>query len=167
MTKLCAECGERAVSPRAVAGRTSPWKQFASLLVPADVQIPTCSNCGAEWIDRKTAAVLDAALERAAAERLTKLAREALEVLGASMSQRDLESELGLSAGYLSKVKHGKETPSAQLVGLLALLAVRPARLDQLAHIWESGELPPRVTNDHFTTVRIANDEAAPADLAL
>lgn len=167
MTKLCAECGERAVSPHAVAGRISPWKQFASLPVPADVQIPTCLNCGAEWIDRKTAAVLDAVLERAAAERLTKLAREALEVLGASMSQRDLESDLGLSAGYLSKVKHGKETPSAQLVGLLALLAARPARLDQLAHIWESGELPPRLTNDHFTTVRIANDEATPAELAL
>ncbi len=167
MMKLCAECGERAVAPRAVAGRTSPWKQFASLPIPADVQIPTCSKCGAEWIDRKTAAVLDAVLEEAAEERLVRLARNALEDLGTSMSQRDLEFDLGLSAGYLSKVKHGKETPSAQLVGLLALLASRPARLDQLAHIWETGELPPRLTNDHFTTVRIANDETAPADLAL
>lgn len=163
MTKLCAECGERAVAPRAVVGRTSPWKQFASLPVPAELQIPTCSSCGAEWIDRKTAAAMDAALERAATERLTKLAREALEILGGCMSQRDLEAELGLSAGYLSKVKHGKETPSAQLVGLLALLASRPARLDQLTHVWGTGELPPRVTNDHFTTVEAGTDDAAPA----
>lgn len=167
MMKLCAECGERAVAPRAVAGRTSPWKQFASLPVPAEVQVPTCSKCGAEWIDRKTAAGLDVALEQAAAETLTRLAREALDVLGGGMSQRDLEAKLGLSAGYLSKVKHGKETPSAQLVGLLALLASRPARLDQLTHIWETGELPPRLTNDHFTTVNVENDETAPAILAL
>ncbi len=167
MMKLCAECGERAVAPHAAAGRTSPWKQFPSLPVSAEVQIPTCSKCGAEWIDRKTAATLDAVLERAAADRLTKVAREALAVLGASMSQRDLEAELGLSAGYLSKVKHGKETPSAQLVALLALLAARPARLDQLTHVWETGELPPRVTNDYFTTVNVGNDEPAPAGLAL
>ncbi len=167
MMKLCAECGQRAVALRAAAGRTSPWKQFASLPIPAEIQIPTCSNCGAEWIDGKTAAVVDAALEQAAAARLTKLAREALDVLGRCMSQRDLEAELGLSAGYLSKVKHGKETPSAQLVGLLTLIASRPARLDQLTHIWETGELPPRVTNDHFTMVDVRSDEAAPAILAL
>jgi hypothetical protein len=167
MMKLCAECGERAVAPRAVAGRTSPWKQFASLPIPAELQVPTCSKCGAEWINGKTAGALDAALEQAAAERLTKLAREALGVLGGCVSQRELEAELGLSAGYLSKVKHGKETPSAQLVGLLALLASRPARLDQLTHVWETGELPPRVTNDHFTTVEVGTDEAAPAILAL
>lgn len=167
MIKLCAECGERAVVPHAAAGRTSPWKQFASLPIPAEFQIPTCSKCGAEWIDGKTAAALDAALEQAAAQRLTKLVREALEVLGGCVSQRELEAELGLSAGYLSKVKHGKETPSAQLVGLLALLASRPARLDQLTHVWETGELPPRVTNDHFTTVEVGSDESAPAILAL
>lgn len=151
MTRLCAECGERAVAPRAVAGRTSPWKHFPSLPISQDLEIPTCTKCGAEWIDRKTAEKIDADLARAAGDRLRKVARDAIEALGESHSQRDLERDLGLSAGYLSKVKHGKEIPSASLVALLALLAARPRRLDQVAYVWETGSLPPRITTDYFS----------------
>lgn len=166
MTRLCGECGRRAVAPRAVAGRTFPWKQFASLPVPETVEIPTCSNCGTEWIDRRTAEQLDEDLSRAAASRLSALGREAIELLGASFNQRDLEVQLGLSAGYLSKVKHGKETPSASLVALLALLAARPSRLEQVAHVWKTGSLPPRITSDYFSTVELEVDEPEPAAVA-
>lgn len=165
--KLCADCGERAVAPRALGGRTSPWKHFPSLPVSANLEIPTCSNCGAEWIDRKTAERIDADLARAAGERLSKVARGAIEVLGDSFNQRDLERDLGLSAGYLSKVKHGKETPSASLVALLTLLAARPVRLEQVTRVWETGELPPRLVDTSITTVNVPANEAALLDQAI
>jgi Zn-finger nucleic acid-binding protein len=164
--KLCAECGERAVAPRAVAGRTSPWKHFPSLPVSADLEIPTCQTCGAEWIDRKTAEKIDADMARAAGERLSRAARHAIEVLGDSFNQRDLERDLGLSAGYLSKVKHGKETPSASLVALLTLLAVRPARLEQVTHVWETGNLPPCLANVCVSQFSLAVDETETAAVA-
>jgi hypothetical protein len=166
MTRLCGECGKRAVVPLAVAGRTSPWKHFPSLPISADIEIPTCSNCGTEWIDRKTAERVDADLAKAGTALTSRAARDAIEVLGASMNQRDLESELGLSAGYLSKVKHGKETPSAALVGLLSLLAVRPVRLDEVSHVWETGCLPPRITTDSFAKFDVAANDAEPATVA-
>ncbi|HEY3411765.1 MAG TPA: helix-turn-helix domain-containing protein [Armatimonadota bacterium] len=151
MSRLCAECGKRAVEPLAKAGRRTLYRNFPDLEIPADLEIPTCSNCGAEWIDSHTAARIDAALAKVAAERLGKLAREAIETLTTDLSQTELEKQLGLSAGYLSKVKRGRESPSAQLVGLLALLASRPRRLAQLEYLWQTGELPPRITRDHIT----------------
>lgn len=166
MTRLCGECGKRTVVPLAVAGRTSPWKHFPALPISADIEIPTCSSCGTEWIDRKTAERVDADLAKAAAALMSKVARDAIGVLGASMNQRDLETELGLSAGYLSKVKHGKETPSAALVGLLSLLAVRTVRLDEVSHVWETGSLPPRITTDYFSKFDLAADEAQSASVA-
>jgi hypothetical protein len=49
-----------------------------------------------------------------------------LQELGHSLFQ--LERELGLSAGYLSKVKQGHVTPSFQLVSLLTLVEQNPKR---------------------------------------
>ncbi|MGB8933413.1 MAG: hypothetical protein WCC48_19375 [Anaeromyxobacteraceae bacterium] len=95
------------------------------------------------------------------------MARDAIEVLGDAFNQRDLERDLGLSAGYISKVKHGKETPSASLVALLTLLAARPARLEQVTHVWETGELPPRLVDNSITTVNVPTNESVPMDQAI
>ena len=161
MSRLCAECGVRAVEPRAVPGRRTAYRHFVSLPIPADLPIPTCANCGAEWLDRRTSERLDAALAEAAAQQLSGLAVEALEVLSVSLNQRDLEALLGLSAGYLSKVRHVKERPSAPLVSLLALLADRPARLGEIARIWDTGHLPPRLTVDNVTLFESRVDSPA------
>ncbi len=158
MTKLCAECGKRTVEPVAAPGRRVAFKNFPALAVPADLAIPTCTACGTEWIDRKAAERIDAALADAAAATLAGLAREAIEALGVTINQRDLEIRLGVSPGYISKVKHGRETPSAQLVSCLALLAVSPRRLQELDHIWATGHLPPRVTVMQMTRVEGAVD---------
>jgi transcriptional regulator with XRE-family HTH domain len=168
MKMLCAECGKRAVEPLAVAGRHSPFRNFEALEVPADLEIPTCTHCGAEWIDRKTAERIDAALEEEAAATLGRMAREAIEILGLTMNQRELEVQLGLSHGYLSKVKHGKEAPSSQLVAVLALLAVSPRRLDEVERMWTTGQLPPRITADHVNRgeTRMESDSAAPLAVA-
>ena len=54
---------------------------------------------------------------------------------------------MGLSPGYLSKVKHGKEAPSTQLVALLALLATRPQRMAEIQRVWERLRLCPRIAS--------------------
>jgi NMD protein affecting ribosome stability and mRNA decay len=127
--KLCGECGKRAVEPLAAPGRRSPFRNFPELEIPVSLAIPTCANCGAEWIDREIAGKIDEALAVRSAVVLGDIARQAIEALSATMSQRELEATLGLSAAYLSKVRHGREAPSAPLVALLSLLAARPARV--------------------------------------
>jgi hypothetical protein len=139
---LCADCGKRTVEPLARAGRRTPFRQFPALEIPAEVAIPTCSNCGAEWIDRKTAGALDAALANQGASVLSAMAREAIEALAGIASQQDLEATLGLSRGYLSKIRHERESPSAPLVALLALLAGSPSLLGEIELLWQTGRLP-------------------------
>lgn len=156
MKKLCGDCGKRAVEPLAAAGRRSPFRNFPALEVPATLAIPTCSNCGAEWIDRATAVNIDAALAAQSAAVLADVARQAIEALSSTMSQRELEAKLGLSAAYLSKVRHGKEAPSAPLVALLALLAARPARIDEVERVWATGRLCPRVVSTNVSRVDLA-----------
>jgi DNA-binding transcriptional regulator YiaG len=156
--KLCGECGKRAVEPAAVPGRRSPFRNFPALELPESLAIPTCSSCGAEWIDRETARQIDSALAAQSAVVLTDVARQAIESLSATVSQRELEATLGLSAAYLSKVRHGKEVPSAPLVALLSLLAARPARIEEIARTWATGQLSPRVVSTNVSRVDLRVD---------
>lgn len=158
MKKLCGECGKRAVEPTAVPGRRSPFRNFPALELPESLAIPTCSSCGAEWIDREIARQIDSALAAQSAVVLTDVARQAIESLSATVSQRELEATLGLSAAYLSKVRHGKEVPSAPLVALLSLLAARPARIEEIARVWATGRLSPRVVSTNVSRVDLRVD---------
>ena len=47
-------------------------------------------------------------------------------------TQRALEKRLGLSTGYLCRLRSGAGTPSVSLVAVLVLLANEPGRLDEL-----------------------------------
>ena len=123
----CPTCGKGEVLPVARPGRTVRYKNMEALLLPDDLAIPTCSACGEEWIDRATANAVDAVLEQVYQERLQKLAVISLEKLAASrVTQRRLEKTLGLSHGYLSKIRSGASRPSAALVSCLHLLASDP-----------------------------------------
>ncbi len=124
---LCPTCGKDEVLPVARPGRTARYRNMEALPLPSDLVIPTCSACGEEWIDRATARAIDAALEREYQERLRQLAIANLEKLAASrVTQRRLEKTLGLSHGYLSKIRSGASRPSAALVSCLYLLASDP-----------------------------------------
>jgi hypothetical protein len=158
MKKLCGECGKREVEPVMAPGRRSPFRSFPALELPASLAIPTCSSCGTEWIDRATARRIDEALAAAGGAVLASVARQAIEALGATMSQRELEATLGLSAAYLSKVRHGKEAPSAPLVALLSLLAARPARIQEVERVWATGRLSPRVVSTNVSRVDLKPD---------
>ena len=123
----CVNCGEGEISPRTAPGRTASYKNMSGLELPESLPIPTCDACGEQWINRTTAQAMDAALEQQYQRRLTELATVHLEKLGAQhITQRRLEKILGLSQGYLSKVRAGASRPSQMLVSCLFLLATDP-----------------------------------------
>src|SRR4051794_3396147 len=102
--RRCRECGEGMIRPLAKEGRRMPFRNMAALAVPSTLAIPTCGHCGNEWIDPKTAAALDEALQGAYADELHKRLEAALDQIlkTAEIPQRRLEQLLGLSVGYLS-----------------------------------------------------------------
>lgn len=60
----CYKCGgPNSVHPLAKAGRTRRYKDVPVMAIPSNVEIPTCSNCGAEWVGLEDAKRIDAALE--------------------------------------------------------------------------------------------------------
>ena len=62
VTRRCHECGTGQVVPLAKAGRKERYKALM-LEIPAHVEIPTCNNCGSEWMDPATARAIDQALK--------------------------------------------------------------------------------------------------------
>jgi hypothetical protein len=106
--------------------------------VPASFAIPTCDQCGEEWLSVRQSEVLDSALEAAYTAELVRLAAQQLAKLaGASIEQKRIEQLLGLSQGYLSHIKAGRHMPSPMLVTELVLLAKDPVRrLKELETFW-------------------------------
>jgi transcriptional regulator with XRE-family HTH domain len=120
------------------------YRHVPDLELPEELELPTCSVCGARWLDAEATKRLETALETAYGRELTRKAEQAIETLRSHIAQRDLERLLGVSAGLLSKLKNGKET-SAPMVALLILLAERPHRVDALRRLWSVHPEPPRV----------------------
>ena len=115
-TRRCGQCGARAVGGVARAGRLTMYRNL-ELEVPAHVVVPTCAKCGAEWIDEAAAKALDEALERVYESKLRTRLDAALEkILSEEGSQARVERVLGVSPGYLSKLKLGRRSPSAEIV---------------------------------------------------
>jgi hypothetical protein len=137
--RRCGECGLGKVRPVKGQGRVASYKNM-KLEIPADMDIPTCDNCGSEWLDRAGIMELDAALEKIYRELLRELFEENVSRLRDDVSMRRVESALGLSEGYLSKAKQGRSEPSASLVSSLALLARdTEAGLAILERLWRRG----------------------------
>ena len=68
---------------------------------------------------------------------LRRRIHNAIVALTPFVSQRRMEDLLGLSAGYLSRLKGGAGTPSPALVLLLQQIALDPiARLREMERIW-------------------------------
>lgn len=138
-TKLrrCYECGEGKIKPISREGRTERYKTM-TLPIPATIKIPTCGKCGTEWMDKKTASQIDQALEAIYNERLHTLAAHAIATIIKLTTQKELEELLGLSHGYVSKLRSGKQVASPTLAAQLVMIARDPlARLKELAEMWE------------------------------
>jgi len=124
--RRCGQCGERVVVKLARPGRTAAYRSL-ELAVPASLEIPTCENCGAEWIDLQTARALDEALEPVYQEiQRARLDRALDKILSVEDNQTRIERALAISPGYLSKLKHGKRAPSGEIVSLLTLVSDDP-----------------------------------------
>jgi hypothetical protein len=120
------------------AGRREFYKTM-DVTVPQDFAIPTCDSCGEEWLNATQSKALDSALEQAYGEELRRLAAEQLaKIADAGLEQKRVEHALGLSHGYLSHVKAGRNAPSPMLVSELVLLAKdAERRLKELEDFWK------------------------------
>src|SRR5215207_7857889 len=137
--RRCRECGEGMIRLLAKQGRRMPFRNMAALPVPSTLAIPTCNHCGNEWIDPKTAEAIDEALQGAYADELHKRLVAAVDLIlkATEIPQRRLEQLLGLSVGYISRLRAGRGDASAQVVSALALLAQDPKRrLKELDQLW-------------------------------
>lgn len=134
---VCKQCGARAVYPQASPGRTVRCRNMAALAIPADFPIPTCSRCRALLIDAQTKAALSPLMQAGYRNALRRRVRRAIDTLIQHISQRRLEMLLGLSQGYLSRLRSGSGNPSPELVSHLALIANDPkTRLSELERYW-------------------------------
>lgn len=135
----CPECGRGQVKPVAVPGRTMRFLNIPNVEIPAGLAIPTCDDCGEEFMNGLLAEELDRALEVEYSARVARLATESIDVLGQDLRQDELERHLGLSQGYISKIKSGKKVPSADLALHLASLALDPGRIPEERRVLEYG----------------------------
>jgi hypothetical protein len=88
-------------------------------------------------MDAQTQQVLAPLLARLYAAELRSRIHKAIAELGSVTSQRRIEALLGLSQGYLSRLKAGAGTPSPALVLQLQQLALDPIpRLREVERIW-------------------------------
>jgi hypothetical protein len=136
-TRRCHECGIGQIQPQARAGRFARYKNLMSLEIPESLPIPTCDNCGAEWLDERTAKDIDAALSSVYAQILRRRAITVIESILQKISARKLEDTLGITPDYLSKLRAGEHDPSPELVSELALIATDPkSRIQELEQFW-------------------------------
>ncbi|OGQ81276.1 MAG: hypothetical protein A2289_04300 [Deltaproteobacteria bacterium RIFOXYA12_FULL_58_15] len=135
--RQCGECGKGKIRKVKKAGRTARYKTMQRIEIPKSFEIPTCDHCGTEWLDQKTASALDKVLEAWYRLELSHRVRESIDKIAQRRPQRRIEELLGLSHGYLSKLKSGDRDPSPELVSQLALIAREPEkRIKELEEYW-------------------------------
>ena len=136
----CYECGGT-VELRAKAGRTMPYRNMAAVSLPDDLALPTCTSCGEMFLNERFASKVEDALEARYDAEVRGRVLGALDVLQKEIPQQTLESLLGLSQGYLSKIRKKKTSP--MIASLLVLLADDPkANVERLRSAWTRTQQP-------------------------
>lgn len=122
-------------------GRTMRYRNMEALALPVEVPILTCSRCSAEVLDAETQSILAPLLREAYQDTLRRRVRRAIDKLMPCISQYRLERLLGLSQGYLSRLRSGAGNPSSELVSHLAILAKDPrVRIEELQRYWAEAD---------------------------
>src|ERR1039457_695488 len=111
VARRCHECGTGRVVPVAKPGRQERYRTLM-LEIPAHVEIPTCDNCGAEWMDPATARAIDEALKNVFQASLRTRLNQALSKIRPRASMRRVEHLVGLSEGRSEERRVGKECRS-------------------------------------------------------
>ena len=134
--KRCYECGGSVVL-KTGEGRTMAYRNIPALEIPSTLAIPTCAACGEEFYNEELTEELEQALSKRYAEEVHRRVVEALDTLAPEVSQQSLENILGLSQGYLSKVRKKKTSP--MIASLLLLLADDPQKnVKRLEDAWRA-----------------------------
>lgn len=143
----CPACGVGTVAQRPTGPRRLAYRNLRNMSVPS-LDLPTCSHCGETWLDKEATQQLHDALEKSFTEVLSERSIWALDKLRGTIRQQDLERLLGLSAGYLSKVKAGKHT-SGPLTAALLLLAKDSRRLTELQELFDAKATSQELAKDN------------------
>jgi transcriptional regulator with XRE-family HTH domain len=159
----CPSCTDgEIVMRKAGPGRRVRYRHIPDLETPAELELPTCAACGQQWLDAEASRRLEGALEEAYRAELVRKAERSIETLRQHIPQRELERLLGVSAGWLSKVKNGKET-SAPMAALLMLLAEQPHRVESLRRLWAVRPEAPRLFELAPVRVRVQSEPSRPS----
>ena len=136
--RRCHACGEGTVRLKTGPGRRAEFRMM-ELPVPKELPIPTCDHCGTQSFNDSYAHAFDETMEAVFRTELRARARTQIEALSKHISQAKLERLLGVSQGYLSKLRSSEKDPSAELVAHLALLAADPKRrVKELERFWKA-----------------------------
>lgn len=153
--ELCPACDVGHLHPVAKAGRRMPLKQIPDLEIPANVAMPTCDRCGAEILGDPELAALAEVMSAAYVQALSAKCEDAIRELAGAIHQRELERLIGVSAGYISKLKHAQSEPRGPLTALLMLLADDTRLVDRLRGLWSvQGARPARRRSYEKSTMR-------------
>lgn len=140
----CPRCGAHPLHLQTAPDRVIAHRNMPALPIPEHVQLLHCGGCGRWYRDVAEAAALHSILDGEYRRVLRARVRLAIEALSRSISQRRLEHLLGLSQGYLSRLKAGAGNPSPELVSHLALLAKDPrVRLAEIEAFWSKPDVLP------------------------
>lgn len=50
--EICTECGKGRLKPKACPDRSFTYQKGTILPFPSNLEVPTCSNCGAWFVDK-------------------------------------------------------------------------------------------------------------------
>ncbi|MBS2033052.1 MAG: hypothetical protein JST54_34585 [Deltaproteobacteria bacterium] len=134
----CPACAAGMVRMAGGTGRTMPFRQLPALAIDDGFELPTCDACGEVFVGKDLAKKLDDHLEDRYGAAMRHRAAAALRVLAGHAKLQEIEHVLGLSQGYLSKIRSEseKKAPSSVLVALLELLSEHPRSLRTLRKAW-------------------------------
>jgi hypothetical protein len=135
-TTSCDVCGN-AAAKIVISGQTVCALKYLNftLRLPPGTEVLMCLRC--REVISKEKYRLKPLLRSIYQTELKKRVRSSIDVLMQHISQRKLEVLLGLSQGYLSRLRSGDGNPSPELVSNLALIAMDPEkRIAELQKYW-------------------------------
>ena len=122
--KSCSNCFSKDIGFETVKGKCFSYKDYPGVFITkGDLELITCKACGEIFTSTKyeDAKNLDKCIE----DSITHQVGIFLSMLKSwNLSQRDVCVRLGVTEGYLSKVKRGIEIPAFGLFNSLKTMAV-------------------------------------------